>query len=103
MNGAAAQRGSSGVGQAFEKTREFPGGLFGAEDAGARGASGRTRVGLVRQIVYVAIDVAMVCLCGVLVSWLNFDFENARGFTISPAEGFFAHVVAPVYPGFLLL
>jgi exopolysaccharide biosynthesis polyprenyl glycosylphosphotransferase len=103
MNGAAAQRASSGVGQAFAKTREFPGGLIGGEDAGARGASGRMRVGLVRQIVYVAIDVAMVYLCGVLVSWLNFDFQNARGFTISPAEGFFAHVVAPVYSGFLLL
>ena len=53
--------------------------------------------------MYLAIDVAMVCLGGVLVFWLTFGLQNTIGASISSAGNFFAHVPAPAYPGFLLL
>jgi exopolysaccharide biosynthesis polyprenyl glycosylphosphotransferase len=102
MNGTAARQAHSTAARDFAAPKEFSGGFVAGEEI-ARGSSGRLRVGLVRQIVYVAIDVAMVWLGGVLVYWLSFDFHVERGFSVAPAGGFVAHMLSPAYPGFLAL
>jgi exopolysaccharide biosynthesis polyprenyl glycosylphosphotransferase len=103
MNGTAAQQAGSAAAPHFATPKEFSGGFLAGEEVSARGSSGRMRAGLVRQIVYVAIDVAFVWLGGVLVFWLNFDLQTAHGFSVAPAGGFTAHMLAPAYPGFLML
>jgi exopolysaccharide biosynthesis polyprenyl glycosylphosphotransferase len=45
----------------------IPRGFSSGEDTRARVLAGRNRVGLLRQIVYVAIDVALVCVGGAIV------------------------------------
>ena len=103
MNGTAAREAHSTAARDFATSKEFSSGFVASQEISARGSSGRLRVGLVRQIVYVAIDVAMVWLGGVLVFWLSFDFHLERGFSVAPAGGFVAHMLSPVYPGFLAL
>jgi exopolysaccharide biosynthesis polyprenyl glycosylphosphotransferase len=103
MNGTAARPAHSTVARDFAAAKEFSGGFVASEEISARGSSGRLRVGLVRQIIYVAIDVAMVWLGGLLVFWLSFDFHIERGLSVAPAGKFVAHVLSPVYPGFLAL
>ena len=85
MNGTAARQAHSTAARDFAAPKEFSGGFVADEEISARGSSGRLRVGLVRQIVYVAIDVAMVWLGGVLVFWVNFDLQMVRGFSVAPA------------------
>lgn len=103
MNGTAARQVHSTAARDFAAPKEFSGGFVASDEISARGSSGRLRVGLVRQIVYVAIDVAMVWLGGVLVYWLSFDFHIEHGFSVAPAGGFVAHMLYPAYPGFLAL
>jgi exopolysaccharide biosynthesis polyprenyl glycosylphosphotransferase len=65
--------------------------------------SGRMRVGLVRQVAYVAIDLTMVCLGGLLAFWFTFTLQAADSGFSTATPIFFAHLAAPAYPGFLLL
>jgi exopolysaccharide biosynthesis polyprenyl glycosylphosphotransferase len=107
MNGTAARRSPSPPAAAptpnWVTQREvFAWPSFG-DDLAFRSSSGRIRVGLVRLVAYVAIDVAMVGLGGLLVFWLTFSLQATRaGFSLDTAI-FFAHLAAPAYPGFLLL
>jgi len=98
MNGTAARRVASAAPD-FMEARAVVGDVFSGEEIGARGASGRVRIGLVRQAVYVAIDVAMVLLGGVLVFWLNLDFQGASGFSIVQTGREFSHLWASGYWG----
>ena len=102
MNGTAARQAQSAAAADFASPG-FGGGFLASEDIGARGASGRLRVGLVRQVVYVAIDVAMVCLGGALILWLHVDLQSVRGFSVAHTGGFVAHLLSPEYAGFLTL
>ena len=104
MSGTAARHEHSAAAAEIAAPAEFPGGAYlKSERSGARTSSGRLRVGLVRQIVYVAIDVAMVWAGGVVVFWLNFDLQNVRGFSVAAPTGFGAGMLSPAYAGFLLL
>ena len=103
MNGTVARQTHSAAAPDFAAPEEFGGGFLADEEVSARGSSGRLRVGLVRQIVYVAIDVVMVWLGGVLVFWFNFDLQTMRGFSVAPVGGFVARMLSPAYPGFLML
>ena len=103
MNGTATRQAHSVAGPDFASPEELSGGFLTGEEISARSLSGRLRVGLVRQIVYVAIDVGMVWLVGVLVFWVNFDLQTVRGFSVAPAGGFVAQMLSPAYPGFLML
>jgi exopolysaccharide biosynthesis polyprenyl glycosylphosphotransferase len=87
MNGTAARRSPSPSKWAHSQSSTAWPSIDG--QLGPRALSGRERVGLVRQLSYVAIDVGMVCLGGVLVFWLN---SGLRSFT-----------AAPMYPGLLFL
>jgi exopolysaccharide biosynthesis polyprenyl glycosylphosphotransferase len=103
MNGTAARQAHSAGTADFASPAEFGGGFLASEEIGARGSSGRLRVGLVRQVVYVAIDLAMVCLGGALILWLHVDLQNVRGFSVAHTGGFVAHLLSPEYAGFLTL
>jgi exopolysaccharide biosynthesis polyprenyl glycosylphosphotransferase len=105
MNGTAARQASSASASAanFAATPTVPGKSLGGEEFGVRGASGRVRIGLLRQTIYVAIDVTMVILGVALVFWLNLDFWRARGFSISLTARDLPHAWALGYVGFLLL
>ncbi len=103
MNGTAARQAHSAAAPQFAAPQECSSGFLAGEEISARGLSGRLRAGLVRQIVYVSIDAALVWLGGVLVFWLNFDLQIVRGFSVAPAGGFVAHTLSPTYPGFLML
>jgi exopolysaccharide biosynthesis polyprenyl glycosylphosphotransferase len=103
MNGTAARPGASPAAPNFDHPGELSAGFLGSNEIRSRGVPGRIRIGLVRQVVYVVMDAVMVFLGGMLVLWLNFDFEIAHGSVPPPAEGFPALVLTPAYPGFLLL
>ena len=105
MNGTAARQASSASASAanFAATPTVSGKSLGGEEFGVRGASGRVRIGLLRQTIYVAIDVTMVILGVALVFWLNLDFWRERGFSISLTARDLPHAWAPGYVGFLLL
>jgi exopolysaccharide biosynthesis polyprenyl glycosylphosphotransferase len=103
MNGAAARQAHSAGAADFASPAGCGGGLLASEEIGPRGSSGRLRVGLVRQVVYVAIDVAMVCLGGAFILWLNVDLQNVRGVSVAPAGAFLALLLSSAHPGFLML
>jgi exopolysaccharide biosynthesis polyprenyl glycosylphosphotransferase len=73
------------------------------EELAARACSGRIRIGLVRQVAYVAIDVAMVCLGGLFIFWITFGQQQTLAVSILSAARFLASVSAPAYLGLLLL
>jgi exopolysaccharide biosynthesis polyprenyl glycosylphosphotransferase len=103
MNGTATRRSPSPTVPDWASPRQFSAWPAAGDDLAARASSGRIRVGLLRQVTYLAIDIAMVCFCGVLVFWLTFGLQNTLGASISSIGDFFEHVSAPAYPGFLLL
>ena len=103
MNGTAARRSPSTSAPDWAAPRDSSAWPSIGDDLSTRASSGRVRVGLVRQVAYVAIDIAMVSLGGVLVFWLTFGLQNTIGSSILSAGKFFEHVSAPAYPGFLLL
>ena len=103
MSGTATRRSPSPSAPNWASPRHSPSSPSVGDDLVARASSGRVRVGLLRQVTYVAIDVAMVCVGGVLIFWLTFGLQNTIGASILSAGNFFAHVSAPAYPGFLLL
>jgi exopolysaccharide biosynthesis polyprenyl glycosylphosphotransferase len=103
MNGTAARQAHPAAAPDLAAQRETSGSVPAREEVFARGSSGRVRSGLVRQSVYVAIDVALVWASGALVFWLSFDLKNLHGWSGAPASGFAGHLWAPAYPGFLAL
>jgi exopolysaccharide biosynthesis polyprenyl glycosylphosphotransferase len=96
MNGTAARRSPSPSVPSWATSQPFPASPAVGDALAARAPSGRVRVGLLRQVTYVAIDVAMVCIGGILVFWLAFQTTTAVG-------RFPEHIYAPAYPSFLLL
>jgi exopolysaccharide biosynthesis polyprenyl glycosylphosphotransferase len=97
MNGTAARRSPSPSVPSWASSQQFPASPAVGDALAARAPSGRVRVGLLRQVTYVVIDIAMVCIGGILVFWLAFQ-------TTSAAVGRFPeHLYSPAYPGFLLL
>jgi exopolysaccharide biosynthesis polyprenyl glycosylphosphotransferase len=86
MNGTAARRSPSPTVPNWASTQQFPASPAVSGDA-VRASSGRLRVGLLRQVTYVAIDIAMVCFGCTVAFWLV------------PSE----RLHAPAYPSFLLL
>ncbi len=103
MNGTATRRSPSPPVPNWASQSQFPAWPSVGDDVAARASSGRVRVGLLRQVTYVAIDVAMVCLGGGLVFWLTFGLRSTIGVSVPSAVNFFEHVSASAYPGFLLL
>ncbi len=79
MSGTATRRAPSAPVSDVAAPREVFAGFATGEETGSRSTSGRMRIGFIRQIAYVAIDVAMVCVGGVLVFWLNFDLQSVGG------------------------
>ncbi len=102
MNGTAARRAVSSATPDFVARRGVAGEFLAGEESAVRGSSGRVRIGLVRQTVYVAIDVLMVVLGGMLLFWLKLDFERASGLSVPQDGQSFSHVWA-MYPGYLVL
>jgi exopolysaccharide biosynthesis polyprenyl glycosylphosphotransferase len=102
MSGTAARRAVSSATPDFVARRGVAGEFLAGEESGVRGASGRVRIGLVRQTVYVAIDVVMVVLGGMLLFWLKLDFERASGLLVPQDGQSLSHVWA-MYPGYLVL
>jgi exopolysaccharide biosynthesis polyprenyl glycosylphosphotransferase len=87
MNGTAARRSPSPSNWATSPAlATWP---SASDERIGRASSGRERIGVVRQIAYVTIDVTLVCLGGALIFWFNFGLRH-----LTPAA---------VYPGFLLL
>src|ERR1700730_4878118 len=103
MSGTATRQSPAQPPPPWTASREFPAWPSIGDELSARASSGRIRAGLVRQVAYVAIDVAMVCFGGVLVFWLTFGLQNTMASSFLSAGKFLAHVSAPAYPGFLLL
>jgi len=103
MNGTATRRSPSPPVPNWASPRQFSAWPSVGDDVAARASSGRVRVGLLRQVTYVAIDVAMVCLGGGLVFWLTFGLQSTIGASVLSVVNFFEHVSAAAYPGFLLL
>jgi exopolysaccharide biosynthesis polyprenyl glycosylphosphotransferase len=109
MNGAATRRsGSSPLAAARVPSWATPRDAFvwrpfndGLGDRAP--GSGRVRAGLVRQMAYVAIDLTMVCLGGLLAFWFTFALQGTGAAFSTATPIFFAHLAAPAYPGFLLL
>jgi hypothetical protein len=64
MNGTSARRAASAAMPDFAPASGAAGNIAGGEEIAARGASGRARIGLLRQTFYVGIDVAMVFFFG---------------------------------------
>lgn len=87
MNGTATRRSPSPPN--WTPSQALPAGPSLGDDAFVRATSGRVRVGILRQALYVAIDVAMVGLGGILVFWLDSGFQN--------------FISVPMYPGLLFL
>jgi exopolysaccharide biosynthesis polyprenyl glycosylphosphotransferase len=87
MNGTAARRSPSPSNWATSPAHAaWP---SASDEPIGRASSGRERIGVVRQIAYVTIDVTLVCLGGALVFSFNFGFRNL--------------ILTFVYPAFLLL
>ena len=87
MNGAATRR--SPWPADWPNSAESLGSSALADRPSERAVSGRERLGVVRQAMYVAIDATMVCLSGFVVFSLHFGFP--------------AFISALTYPGLLLL
>lgn len=87
MNGTATRRSPSPPD--WTHSRGLPAWPSLGDEPAARVSSGRVRVGVLRQALYVAIDVAMVCLGGIFVFWLDSGFQN--------------FVSVSMYPGLLFL
>ena len=96
MNGTAARRSPSPSVPSWASAQQFPASPGAGDALATRAPSGRVRVGLLRQVTYVAIDIAIVCIGGVLVFWVALQ-------TTSAVSRFPEHVYSPAYPGFLLL
>jgi exopolysaccharide biosynthesis polyprenyl glycosylphosphotransferase len=97
MNGTAARRSPSPSVPSWASSQQFPASPAAGDALATRAPSGRIRVGLLRQVTYVAIDIAMVCIGGILVFWLALRTTSAA------VSGFPEHMYSPAYPGFLLL
>jgi len=108
MNGTAARRSPSpspiGVSNSAAGITDLAAWPVPGDDLAARASSsGRIRVGLLRQVAYVAIDVAMVCLGGFLVLWLSLTQPpTASSASLLTASKWFALASVP-HLGFLLL
>jgi exopolysaccharide biosynthesis polyprenyl glycosylphosphotransferase len=104
MNGTAARRAASPAGPSLASAaHDIVGWASTGNGYTARPASGRVRMGLVRQVAYVAIDVVVVCLGGVLVFSITSGLNRGTGFSIPFVGKFFELIFAPAYAGFLLL
>jgi exopolysaccharide biosynthesis polyprenyl glycosylphosphotransferase len=104
MNGTAARRAAGpGAPNWAPAVQDIAGWSWAGNGHTARAASGRIRIGLVRQVAYVLIDVAVVCLGGVLVFCITSGLHRATGFSIPSIVKFFEPIFAPVYSGFLLM
>ena len=69
----------------------------------ARGNRARASAGRARQAFYLMIDFALVALGGVAAFWLRFGIGKPFGPEISLPGHFSHHLLAQMYPGFLLL
>jgi exopolysaccharide biosynthesis polyprenyl glycosylphosphotransferase len=104
MNGTATRRSPAPAAPNWATVaRGLPVSPTANDDFTGRAASGRVRVGLVRQLAYVAIDFVMVCLGGALVFWFTLGPRNVIHSVIPSIGTVVSHVFAPAYLGLLLL
>jgi exopolysaccharide biosynthesis polyprenyl glycosylphosphotransferase len=69
----------------------------------ARSRNARAQGGAARQAAYVAIDFALVCLCGAAAYWLRFGIANPFGTPRVIWNEDWPPMASRMYPGFLVL